>query len=190
MTKGFDSTHPKETGIIFSTEMVKAILEGQKTVTRRLRGLKYLNRFPDGWELVREWPKQCEGGFEFYSENLRYTDIIKCPYGGVGDWLYLKETHQWVTLAEKDPWKDAAIADGTFRRMPDGSPVMMCYKADGYPIGAPWRSPLFMYKWASRKKLEIVSVRPERITAEDAKAEEISQISGHWPWVWRIEWRP
>jgi len=84
---------------------------------------------------------------------------------------------------------------------------MMCYKADGYPIGAPWRSPLFMYKWASRKKMEIVSVTPVRLqdgmiekeTIKEGFATLLDFILGwdsinpayNWamsPWVWRIEW--
>ena len=148
----------KETGIIFSTALIPQVLDGTKTVTRRLWGLKEINLTSQRLGLLGD-------GATWWFESDKFTKYIKCPYGGPGDMLYVKETYEWVTLGEKDPWNDAAIADGTFRRMPDGSPVKMCYKADGYEIGASWRSPLFMPTWASRIWLEIVSVRPKRLQA-------------------------
>ncbi len=57
MPKGFDCTHsagsgqahPKETGLIFSTENVPKVLDGTKVVTRRLWGLTAINESPDEW---------------------------------------------------------------------------------------------------------------------------------------------
>lgn len=159
----------KEHPILFSTEMVKAILDGRKTQTRRLLKRQPLDILPmvdpvkDGWVTLD-------------TRNPNHGSIIKCRYGNVGDRLWVRESHTWVTLGEKDPWKDRAIDDGSFRRMPDGSPVSMCYKADGYKIPSTWRPSIHMPRWASRITLEIASIRVQRIqdiSEEDAIAEGI-----------------
>lgn len=199
----------KETPILFSTEMVRTILDGQKSQTRRV--IK-----PQPWLMDRAY-------FKCFRKDAGGR---RCPYGGTGDLLWVRETHEWVTLAEKDPWKDRAIADGTFRRTHKGEPVKMCYKADG-EIPAPWRPSIHMPKWAARIWLEIISVRPEQlqdITGLDCIREGITSNSvsyfhdsGDWeiylgnrkafarlwdllnakwsyswasnPWVWRIEFK-
>jgi len=124
-----------------------------------------------------DWDRK-EGSGIFLKDWSNNQHILpECPYGQIGDMLWVKETYQWVTLAEKDHWKDKSIADGTFRRMPDGSPVKMCFESDGYEIGAPWKSSLFMPRWASRINLETAEIRVERlqdISEEDAQAEGVN----------------
>ncbi len=63
----------KEKPIIFSTEMVRAILEGRKTQTRRV---------------VKPQPPEGETVHVAYSE----TWGVKCPYGKPGDQLWVRET--------------------------------------------------------------------------------------------------
>ena len=189
----------KETGIIMSGNHPKLILDRIKTQTRRTSGLKGINLEPDKWISVRR--DQMIGipldTFIFHNKEDRddgesIRELIKCPYGQVGDRLWVRETFTWVTLGEKDPWKDRAIADGTFRRMPNGEPVKMCYKADGYEIGSRWYPSIHMPRWASRITLEITKVRAERvqeITEVDAKAEGLKAQSRETWWCWCISFK-
>jgi hypothetical protein len=106
--------------IIFSAPMIRAILDGQKTQTRRL----------------------LKG---------------KPPKFASGDTLWVRES--W-TLAADDA-------------RPDGFPV---YRADGTPKSphGPWRSPIFMPRWASRIALSVTAARVQRvqdISEADAMAE-------------------
>ncbi len=172
----------KETPIIMSGNHPKLVLDGIKTVTRRTAGLNELNKEPARWEYMRT---NNDGNFLFWvlgndpelDEEKRYR-LVKCPYGQVGDRLWVREAHTWVTLGEKDPWKDRAIADGSFRRDKNGEPVTMIYKADGVEIPASWTPSIHMFRWASRITLEITEVRVERvqeITEEDCKKEGIEE---------------
>jgi hypothetical protein len=73
----------KEHPIIFSSEMVRAILEGRKTMTRRI--IK---------------PQPCEGDWlrKFHLEKW----ISECPFGQTGDHLWVRETHDVVFAGYKD----------------------------------------------------------------------------------------
>jgi len=66
----------KERSICFNTEMVRAILEGRKTQTRRLMN----------------------GKFVFGSCITEKGEIINCPYGKIGYRLWVKETFTYITL--------------------------------------------------------------------------------------------
>jgi hypothetical protein len=167
-------------GILIKPYFIPKIVAGEKYVTRRLDQLKEINLAPDKWKLAA-WDNlaflfECHGS---YYVPDGYTLKLKPRYH-VDEVVYVKEAYTYVTLAEKDPWKDRAIADGSFRRKPDGSPVTMCYKLDGYEIPAKWETPLFMPAWAARHFIQITDNRPERlqdITEEEAKREG---ASCHW----------
>ena len=136
----------KERPIIFSTEMVRAILEGRKTQTRRV---------------IKPQPQSAM--LDFHKVNFAKY----CPYGQVGDRLWVKET--W--------WDDCALREKEGYKQDD----YLYYRADGEAIeqfecayGFKWRSPLFMPRWASRIILEITGLRVEQlqdITEEDAVTE-------------------
>jgi hypothetical protein len=159
----------REIPILFSTPMVQAILDGRKTMTRRV--IKRGNVLPTGEWLgeIREGGQWCTNpkpdvlwtGFKSqYGAEAYYM----CPYGQPGDRLWVKET--W--WADREIWQDA----GTF-----------LYKADA-PFPAPWsndfkwRSSRFMPKAAARIWLEVVNVRVERlkeITQDDAVSEGMTR---------------
>ena len=147
----------KERPIIFNGPMVRAILSGTKTQTRRV--LK-----PDGkYRLDVVCP--ADGG------------PPRCHYGHPGDRLWVRETWQGPLIDEEleeefyqssDYFKKSAFC--TYRAT--GS--LDAINADGEELG--WRPPLHMPRWASRITLEITDVRVERlkdISEADAIAEGV-----------------
>lgn len=152
----------KERPIIFSAPMVRAILAGAKTQTRRV---------------VKRYSADCIGWFDD-GDGLwaqRFIDPSsgspylkswrdRCPYGRHGDRLWVRET-----------W-------GAFPHMMGGvQPETLRYRADGEYQNERgtwrWRSSIHMPRWASRITLEITTVRVERlqdISGMDAKREGVS----------------
>lgn len=164
----------KERPILFSAPMVRAILGGHKTMTRRVAIPRHDDRTPcEHWsggycEPEAIMSRHCEHG----------SEGRPCPYGCPGDRLWVKET--WK------PHCEGPISD----EFPLGTCVK--YRADGAMVkptawtneqGAwceaqeeseQWRSPLHMPRWASRITLEVTGVKVERvqdISQEDAAAE-------------------
>jgi hypothetical protein len=169
----------KERPIIFSGEMVRAILDGRKTQTRRV-----IN--PAMWHLVEE-VLRVNG---FWTFEVMEGQIIS-RYGYPSDRLWVKETHVFEKY-EDEPVNNRPIfyhkGDDTeydepywlcpHYRATDPTPELDYSELDG-DDGEPkckWRSSRFMPKWASRIKLEIINVRVERlqeISESDAEAEGI-----------------
>ena len=139
-------------GIIFSTEMVRAILEGRKTQTRRV-----IKPQPSASVMNITLPEHGNGYFED-TPSGRTRILCKCPFGQVGDKLWVRETwHQDTGLC-----KDQSIH----------------YKADGDNAYS-WHPSIFMPRWASRITLEITGVRVERVqelTEKDCYAEGVEFV--------------
>ncbi len=199
-----------ERGILFSGAMVRALLGGTKTQTRRAVTMPpswdcivYAD-FGNGW-----WPFRSDDG-----ESPRYDNNeipLRCPYGQPGDRLWVRETF--------------CLDDNGHEEWP-------VFRADGAELPtrpatrkpARWTPSIHMPRWASRILLEITSVRVERLQAigeRDARAEGVTieerhtigycageflppsirayrdlweQINGagSWdanPWVWVVEFR-
>lgn len=127
--------------------------DGCKTETRRTRGLDKVNEFAYRWQF-----EQVTDEHYVFTNSKNYDKVlIKCPYGVVGDEIWVKETY--IELAGSFP-----NAGG------------YAYKADGVNTNEKWKSPLFMPKEASRIKLEITGISIERlhdITEEGALREGI-----------------
>lgn len=146
--------------ILFSTEMVQAILEGRKTMTRRTKGLEEISLLAT--EIVRsdQWKKQGDWVARFkYKGKERYeiTNIIKYPYGKVGDIFWVRETYSPGHIE-------------------NGSNTGWQYKADNKLQNIKWKPSIFMPKEAARIFLKVTNIRVERlhdITEEDAIAEGI-----------------
>lgn len=148
----------KERPILFSAPMVRAILEGRKTQTRRV-----INPQPTG-----------RGSSDGKSETTLHYELlygaIKCPFGQIGDQIWVRENYR--TDRQVDSAKPSELSKG--------EPIL--YEADSvfrtygcHPLE--WgkqRPSIFMPRWASRIQLEITGVRVERlqeISEEDAQAE-------------------
>jgi hypothetical protein len=162
--------------ILFSGEMVKAILEKRKTQTRRVISLI-------------DFEKSGTVGYDFAfrSKSGAWNEVPQewlirkyCPYGQPGDQLWVRET--WK-CEELDSGLDGVrfAADGAFREIENTFDASNAW-GEANRKGGKWRPSIFMPRWASRITLEIVSVLVERvqeITKEDAKAEGVSNL---WRW--------
>jgi hypothetical protein len=174
----------KERPILFSGAMVRAILSGRKTVTRRpIKGNQIPSRSKSDspehqWiAVVQDHPRWGFAAFGATEEECAAELAMYggCPYGRQGDRLWVRETwycdHSEVMrgpyLKPDDLDISEARDDGTLVYAADG---LTPYEAD-QPI---WKPSIHMPRWACRILLEITDVRVERlqdISEEQAKAE-------------------
>lgn len=159
----------KERPVLFSGAMVRAILDGSKTQTRRL--CKPMNAWVN--QACREVRMVAGMPFHFLKGASECIEMLRSPYGQPGDRLWVKETHlAW--------W---AINPGS----PEGPRIfshVAAFKADGYELeaGEKWIPSIHMRRAASRILLEVVSVRVERLndcSEADAKAEGCEKVPYH-----------
>ena len=158
----------RERPIIFSAPMVCAILEGRKTHTRRV--IKPQPRLNWAYRLTAEFKT-----VQVSTMGVHDRVFIKCPYGQVGDRLWVREA-----FCETD-WKPGTSG---FPADP-ATGFIIAYRADypdwpTRPFPAPWdpnwKPSIFMPHWASRITLEIAGIRVERvqeISEQDCLAEGI-----------------
>ena len=184
-----------ERPILFSAPMIRAILEGRKTVTRR--AVK-----------IQPRSKADIGSYGLGQPFIRNPDATKpnpeCPYGRPGERLWVRETwgvisHDFDEHGNMIDWEPDRPAS-PIREMPFGHGYYsghVIYRADGEAVWAgdddgggddrsAWKPSIHMPRVASRILLEITDVRVERlqdITEEQAKAEGIiPHVRGGWHW--------
>lgn len=193
--------------ILFSAPMVRAILAGAKTQTRReLRVQPFSTNDPQHAE------PRARGNWVWmaFDDRPRYsfaTGDFRCPYGVPGDRLWVREAFRLCAEADATPPRDT---DAAYR---------VWYEADAphQPGAGKLRPGMFMPRWASRITLEVVGVRVERLQAiseADALAEGVqmdctdverfcaraayrtlwNEINGpgSWaanPWAWAVEFK-
>jgi hypothetical protein len=155
-------SEPKEYPILFSGEMVRAILEGRKTQTRR----------PVKKQPVDEYARAC-----FASLPIEH---LYCPLGNVGDRLWVQEAYA-ITSYETDGILGEVSASGycaadleCFHDVPLSGRETVKFLARKHPFRL--QPARHMYRSLSRILLEITDVRPQRlqdITEEDAIAEGV-----------------
>lgn len=190
----------RERPILFSGEMVRAILEGRKTQTRRVvkpqpktEGLQGV--YADLYNHGPEWA--------FWLPDNRMTEprTWPCPHGTVGDRLWVREAWRIGSFMDGEPmvfdyraggdsmeerdndspdyeaWSERMASESTdeLEKMQwphkDGDGI---YRWDDCESPLRWRPSIFMPRWASRITLEITDIRVERvqdITEADAKVE-------------------
>jgi hypothetical protein len=140
----------KERPILFSAPMVRALLNGTKTQTRRV----FKQKNGGIWPNLNDLP------------GMRQI-LRNCPYGQPGDRLWVREAFSGPHHQERHPPRDWHSTDEIH------------YWADGCPNCGDWTKPrpgMFMPRWASRITLEITEVRVERlqdISEADSIAEGI-----------------
>lgn len=142
--------------ILFNSDMVRALLDGSKTQTRRV---------------AKPQPKKNEDGTFYHPHTIANEKIMASalsgmnPYGQPGDLLWVRETFK---AFNKDRVHFKADYAGTTRK-------------ENTKHGLSWKPSIHMPRWASRLTLKITDVRVERvqdITDEDAKSEG-AKFYGH-----------
>lgn len=188
-----DDALTRERPILFSAPMVRAILNGTKTQTRRVVRFRACN---DDHTLHRPW--LADSGWH------DYDDALRCPYGAPGDRLWVRETFDasyeypsdengsWITPWHQVPraWRTAPNLASVYYRA-DASEYEAIYLDEqgvaltrvkdarddpGMVEGQRWAPAIHMPHWASRITLEVTGVRVERlqdISTADAWAEGI-----------------
>jgi hypothetical protein len=175
--------------ILFSTEMVKALLEGRKTMTRRILKEENLSGFEYAFS---------ENEIYYFRENKNGTDVSQiaftCPYGEVGDVLWVREEHYAFGIWKPDGLTKTGKQKWKFKR------TGRVYYNDTYPENFNYYKSLaahtslskkpdhasfykrlgrFMPKKYCRIFLKIKSIRAERlhkISETDAKAEGVTDF--------------
>ncbi len=166
--------------ILFTDEMVRAVIDGRKTQTRRpLKPQPKILPFPFDEEVIVHL----------------LPPLSDCPFGQVGDRLWVRETFCLEHQVEKDqlpPFDDRrpirweyegmeSDPEGADRwlqphyRATDPTPELAYEDTDGEPT-VRWKPSIHMPRWASRITLEITDIRIERlqeITEEDTIAEGV-----------------
>jgi hypothetical protein len=161
----------RELPILFTTEMVNALLADLKTQTRRLRNLDTVNENPDQWEVVKIDPKKGEK-YQFKNKLTGEGLHITFPYGDPGDLLYVRETYcklqpGLVHSASKLPYlyfADIANDEEALAKVKDSK--------------LKWKPNIHMPKEAARIWLQLISRKPQRVfdmSEAECKAEGVQQ---------------
>lgn len=173
----------RERPILFSAPMIRAILEGRKTVTRRIVRVDDTPITEAAWRAHKR-----QRGIPSNAQNVRMcgsyvkcdapagsatvSSRVECPYGWGGDRLWVRET---LRRGLDRAWTYAA----------DDAPIQMHAADPRVPAMRSWAHhkegdvcvSIHMPRWASRISLEVTSVRVERlqsITEDDARAEGVT----------------
>ncbi|ESR71166.1 hypothetical protein T266_11105 [Pseudomonas aeruginosa VRFPA05] len=198
----------KERPILFSGPMVRAILEGRKTVTRRV---------------VKPQPdflgSMVDPNTPFKTLDAGLHARITCPYGEPGDRLWVRETWGLQVRSYGGGAGEFIVYRAT---NPD---AIYCRSSEGREYPVKWKPSIHMRRHSSRILLEITAVRVERLqdisekqalaegvelegegvcwagaagTASDSPVEsfrllwELINGAGSWnatPWVWVVEFK-
>lgn len=159
----------EEHGVVFSGPMVRAILDGVKTQTRRLikdmpqqpeprcnpsHVAKHEAPYFDAYCGEKKTAENPRGAGQYWCwwqvDDRQCLPTIKAPHGPIGRPLWVKETWRVHGGEEYEYQKDRAA---------------VIYDADVYRRGGIWRNSLFMPRWASRINLLVTNVRAERVQA-------------------------
>lgn len=151
----------KEHPILFSAPMVQAILEGRKTMTRRI--IKQAKGWDENWQVRRAL--ETPASYTMRKGTQYSLPYFKCPYGTIGHVIWVRET--WTNYL------------GLVGGESQGQPIGYAYRADnkvlkepnGYPYTPKWKPSIFMPRAASRILLKITGIKVERV--QDISEEDI-----------------
>ena len=185
--------------ITMNTESVRGISDGRKTQTRRpIKDILLIHHAED----YQYKGNDGTGLFHcFWDRKIAKMHDVKCPFGKIGDKLYVKEKHRLY-----------GIEDFIFCEYEDGIRLQVASNDYENPLGTDthWLPSIHMPQWASRITLEIIDIRVERVASisyQDIHKEGFTgtkpiykaknwfkglwnSIYKNWndnPWVWVIE---
>jgi hypothetical protein len=172
----------KERPILFSSEMVKAILEGRKTMTRRIMKVQPPNDGED-YQVCRilAGDRRNVGKYRWVNKNC-LAARVNAPYFSLpwenGDRLWVRETWYYEEHMHDSTAGGPDLPGDLYSHR-------LVFKADcpDYPVNVGvgqhgWRPSIFMPRWASRILLEVTDIKVERlqdITEGDAEKEGINE---------------
>jgi len=143
--------------ISFLSTMVKAIVDGKKTVTRRPLKVQP----PDDYYyfgVIKNEVWFCSTPIEPVNKDCRGQYFnLECPYGKVGDILFLNEP--WIPYKTNEG-AGVYFEDSTF--LLHSEALELC-NGNGNSINSKWRSANTLPKWASRFKLQINNIEVEKL---------------------------
>jgi hypothetical protein len=174
----------KERPILFSGPMVRALLDGSKTQTRRVVRKQF------GSDAIpAEVPATSPEGWQVSGHSGRWWDDVSgcdadsviCPFGVPGDHLWVRETHEVNRVGYEESWSGGRVHHaGVKYQADDGRAEFPIDEALYRKLDATesrgWTPSIHMPRWASRITLEVAGVRVERlqdISAADARAEGV-----------------
>lgn len=176
--------------ILFNDEMVRAILDGRKTKTRRvvdsIAGMGRVTEFQASHTPGYAWT--------FRDRRSLWNDLTgsqllsRCPLGQPGSRLWVREA--WIPGYYRDPDGEGGPVVSIIYAADNGDAMV---KAPSYELAEDWsysysedgdppparRSPVSMPRWASRLTMEITDVRVQRlqdISEEDCWSEGIEEV--------------
>lgn len=168
----------KSRPILFSAPMVRALLAGTKTQTRRVSGLHVINAEPYRFEFIGVTSGPGEPHYAFRDKHNGVQTLVRCRNGQPGNQLWVRET-----------FMDLQGTGVEHRPDPYGPLSRYAYQADTPPgshgdearkeYGLRWKPSIHMPRAACRITLEITGVRVERlqdISEADAKAEGCERL--------------
>ena len=197
-------TEMKERPILFSAPMIRAILNGRKTQTRR--AMKH--PLAIAAKRILSYKNQSEFDCLLSDDS---GGIIHCPYGKPGERLWLREAHYCIAEGRQVFYQATGDSNHSAKDAAQGNPPLTW--------SGPWKPSIHMPRWASRVTLKITSIQVERlqeISEADAESEgaqpypllvhpanedlrhvigfaalwESINGPGSWdanPWVWAVE---
>lgn len=182
----------KERPILFSGEMVRAILDGRKTRTRRVMKPQPVFHQPVTWEPTGSiipsywtWRRSQTHDILMHEHAPHQPDILEwCPYGKAGDRLWVRET--WLYVGPGSGSELPYAIDET-KDPANHIREHVWYRATKSDDSLRWKPSIFMPRWASRILLEVTGVRVERvqdISETDAVAEGYPAGCGIPPLDW------
>lgn len=195
-------TAVKERPILFSGSMVRVILEGRKTVTRRVMKQqpvlhKLIPKSDTGWQSEAWGYRLKNGTYQDVECDGLGRVLAECPYGAVGDRLWVRETWRPRSWGEDFDWMFVEYKAGGSPQQIDPFDTWGEFRAECFweqisnealkngatqngemlnNVVLGWKPSIHMPRKASRINLEITGVRVERlqdITEEQAIAEGI-----------------
>lgn len=159
-----DTRVARERPLLFKPEMVRALLAGTKTQTRR----RYKARYPEPYEVLEDgvpWQRGEDGIYHRREE----------PYGVAGDRLWVREAFAFdVSLDEVAPSNVEPRSGVEWFADGDGNGRRQSFERGKTRVS------IHMPRWASRITLEVTDVRVERlqdISEDDARAEGLTCIT-------------